>query len=75
VFTATTWGVVATTNGQRLDTLASYVLDGTTFTPTRVCPASGNPLIPTGYTATANEIVFFAVGIGANQTRVFARQP
>jgi hypothetical protein len=73
--TANTWTVVTQLGAQKLEVVASYNVDGTMFNPTRVCPTTGNVLAQTGYTATTTELIFFALGAGANQARVFVRQP
>jgi hypothetical protein len=73
-FTSNTWTTVSTVNGQRLEVVASYTTDATMFNPTRTCPATGNTLAQTGYTATATDFTFFQLGQGANTTRFYVKQ-
>jgi hypothetical protein len=74
-FTANLWTTVMTVGGQRLEVVASYSVNGTTFTPTRVCPANGSTLAATGYTATATEMTFLSLDAGNPVTRVYVLKP
>ncbi len=75
--TATTWSAVVDVPaaGLHLDSTATYTVSGTTFTPTKTCPTTGNPLAASGYSATANEVRFLPASGATGKVQVLVRQP